>query len=129
MRSATLVVPCLLLIGAAGCRATKTSSPEPAPVRRGPSTTSARMLGVPPGHLPPVGRCRVWLPGQPPGHQAPSRSCSDIEREAPEGSWILYRPAEDRKVVHVRVIDQRRPGVVVHLRVYDAEKGTLVRGG
>jgi hypothetical protein len=27
------------------------------------------------------------------------------------------------------VIDERRPGVVVHLRVYDAEKGTLVRGG
>jgi hypothetical protein len=32
-------------------------------------------------------------------------------------------------VVHVRVIDERRPGVVVQLRVYDAEKGTLVRGG
>ena len=129
MRSARLLVPCLLLIGAAGCSASKTSSPEPAPARRGPSSTSARTLGVPPGHLPPVGRCRVWVPGQPPGHQAPARSCSDIEREAPKGSWILYRPAEDRKVVQVRVIDERRPGVVVHLRVYDAEKGTLVRGG
>jgi hypothetical protein len=69
------------------------------------------------------------MPGEPPGHQAAPRSCSNIEREAPKGSWILYRPAEDRKVVQVRVIDQRRPGVVVHLRVYDAEKGTLVRGG
>jgi hypothetical protein len=32
-------------------------------------------------------------------------------------------------VVQVREIDERRAGVVVHLRVYDAEKGTLVRGG
>ena len=73
--------------------------------------------------------CRVWMPGQPPGHQPKPRSCHGIERDAPRGSWILYRPAEDRKVVHVRVIDERRPGVVVQLRVYDAEKGTLVRGG
>lgn len=90
---------------------------------------SARTLGVPPGHLPPAGRCRIWLPGEPPGHQAPARSCNGVERDAPKGSWILYRPAEDRKVVHVRVIDERRPGVVVQLRVYDARKGTLVRGG
>jgi hypothetical protein len=126
--SARLFVPCLLFVGAVGCSAIKTSSPEPEPVRRGPSV-SARTLGVPPGHLPPAGRCRVWMPGQPPGHQAPARSCSNIEREAPKGSWILYRPADDRNVVQVRVIDERRPGVVVQLRVYDADKGTLVRGG
>lgn len=90
---------------------------------------SAKSLGIPPGHLPPPGQCRVWMPGQPPGHQPRARSCHRIERDAPRGSWILYRPAEDRKVVHVRVIDERRPGVVVQLRVYDAEKGTLVRGG
>ena len=91
--------------------------------------TSAKTLGVPPGHLPPVGQCRVWVPGKPPGQQERARTCSNIERDAPKGSWILYRPAEDRKVVQVREIDERRPGVVVHLRVYDAEKGTLVRGG
>ena len=130
MRSARLVVPCLLVVGAAACSLTSSSSPapEPQPVRRYPAT-SAKTLGVPPGHLPPVGQCRVWVPGKPPGHQARARSCSNIEREAPKGSWILYRPAEDRKVVQVREIDERRAGVVVHLRVYDAEKGTLVRGG
>jgi hypothetical protein len=48
---------------------------------------------------------------------------------APAGSWIVYRPSEDRKVVHVRVVDERRPGVVVHLRVYDAVRGTLIREG
>jgi hypothetical protein len=30
-------------------------------------------------------------------------------------------------VVHVRVVDERRPGVVVHLRVYDVKRGTLIR--
>jgi hypothetical protein len=119
-----------MFIAAAGCSAISTSSPvpEPQPARRGPAA-SAKTLGIPPGHLPPAGRCRVWMPGQPPGHQAPARSCSGIEHDAPRGSWILYRPTEDRKVVHVRVIDERRPGVVVQLRVYDAQKGTLVRGG
>jgi hypothetical protein len=129
MRSARLVVPCLLVIGAAACSITPSAStPEPQPVRRYPAT-SARTLGVPPGHLPPVGQCRVWVPGMPPGHQARARSCSNIERDTPKGSWILYRPAENLKVVQVREIDERRPGVVIHMRVYDAEKGTLVRGG
>jgi hypothetical protein len=39
----------------------------------------------------------------------------------------VYRPSRDRKVVHVRVVDQRRPGVVIRLRVYDAQRGTLIR--
>jgi hypothetical protein len=69
------------------------------------------------------------MPGQPPGHQARARSCGNIERSAPAGSWILYRPNADKKVVHVRVIDSRRPGVIVHRRVYDARKGTFIRNG
>jgi hypothetical protein len=73
--------------------------------------------------------CRVWFPGQPPGHQPRARSCDRIERMAPAGSWIVYRPSEDRKVVHVRVVDDRRPGVVVRLRVYDVRLGTLIREG
>jgi len=129
MRSARLIVPCLLLVSASACSITPSqSSPSPEPVRRYPAA-SAKTLGVPPGHLPPVGQCRVWVPGKPPGHQERARSCSNIERDAPKGSWILYRPAENQKVVQVREIDERRAGVVVHLRVYDAEKGTLVRGG
>ncbi|HET6577685.1 MAG TPA: hypothetical protein VFG66_05145 [Gemmatimonadales bacterium] len=96
-------------------------------MRRGPSTAAS--LGIPPGQLPPPGQCRVWLPGEPPGHQPRARSCARIERAAPAGSWIVYRPTEDRKVVHVRVVDERRPGVVVRLRVYDIRRGTLIREG
>ena len=129
MRSARHLGPALAVLAATACSSfssTQPSQPTPA-VRRGPST--AATLGIPPGHLPPPGQCRVWLPGNPPGHQPRSRSCADIERTAPAGSWIVYRPSKDRKVVHVRVVDERRPGVVVHLRVYDVERGTLIREG
>jgi hypothetical protein len=106
----------------------ESSSARPAPAPRQNASTAAT-LGIPPGHLPPPGKCKVWIPGTPPGHQARARSCNGIEGVAPAGSWILYRPTEDRKVVHVRVIDGHRAGVIVRRRVYDAERGTLVREG
>jgi hypothetical protein len=73
--------------------------------------------------------CRVWVPGKAPGHQAKPRSCSGIERSAPAGSWIVERPGRDKKFVHVRVVDERRPGVVVRMRVYEIRDGKLVREG
>jgi hypothetical protein len=30
---------------------------------------------IPPGHYPPPGECRVWIPGRPPGHQPPPVKC------------------------------------------------------
>jgi hypothetical protein len=41
-----------------------------------------RAKGIPPGHLPPPGLCRVWYDGTPPGHQPPSMSCREAERIA-----------------------------------------------
>lgn len=38
--------------------------------------------GIPPGHLPPDGLCRVWYDGVPPGHQPPPTSCREAERVA-----------------------------------------------
>ena len=45
---------------------------------------------------------------------------------APAGSWILYRPTNDRRVVHARVIDPKRDGVILVVRVYDVERGTYL---
>jgi len=129
MRSARVVSAAFAIIAAAACRpivSAPPDQPEPAP-RRSPST--AATLGIPPGHLPSPGMCRVWVPGKPPGHQARARSCSNIERSAPAGSWIVERPGRDKKVVHVRVVDERRPGVVVRMRVYEIRDGKLVREG
>ena len=127
MRSATIVGSTLALLAASACTVVKTTDPiEPAPsVPRAPSTAAA--LGIPPGHLPPPGQCRVWIPGSPPGHQPRARGCAGIEHHAPAGSWIVYRPDEDKKVVHVREVDERRAGVVVRRRIYDLRHGTLLQ--
>lgn len=135
MRSLSLFGPALALFAATACSSITTSPKmEPAPkmertpeMRRGGSTASR--LGVPPGHLPAPGMCRVWLPGRAPGHQPGARSCAKVESVAPAGSWILQRPTKDRKVVLVRVVHERRAGVVVARRVYDARNGALVQGG
>jgi hypothetical protein len=100
---------------------------KPREDRPGPST--AATLSIPPGHLPEPGECRVWIPGAPPGQQRhrASRDCPGITRTAPAGSWIVYRPTQDRKLVHVRVVDDRRPGVVIRIQIFDIDTRLLVR--
>lgn len=132
----------VLLLAAACSRTTRTivldpnpdvrnapsSSPRPAAAsNRGPST--AATLGIPPGHLPKAGECRVWIPGTPPGQQPKpkSRSCAAIGAVAPAGSWVIYRPTDNKKLVHVREVDGRRAGVVTRIRIFDIETTRLVR--
>ncbi|HVL66935.1 MAG TPA: hypothetical protein VM364_06700 [Vicinamibacterales bacterium] len=38
--------------------------------------------GIPPGHMPPPGECRVWYDGVPPGRQPAPTSCGEAERIA-----------------------------------------------
>ena len=135
MRSTRVLAPALVVLAAVACSSVSTTTkskpapaPAPAPAQKQGKSTAAT-LGIPPGHLPPPGQCRVWMPGEPPGHQAKARSCANIERSAPAGRWIVYRPTEDKKVVHVKVVDQTRPGIVVHVRIYDVASGSLIREG
>ena len=94
----------------------------------GPVTrNTATALGIPPGHLPPPGECRVWLPGRPAGRQAAPRSCNGIMAVAPGGSWVLYRPGRSRKEVGVRHIHSDRVGVVVQVRIFQADTGEFLR--
>ena len=132
MRSARMLAPALVLLAAMACSSATTTKSQPAPApapapAKNQGKSSASKLGIPPGHLPPPGQCRVWMPGEPPGHQAKARSCANIEASAPAGSRIIYRPTEDKKVVHVKVIDQSRPGIVVRVRVYDVASGSFIR--
>ena len=128
MRSVSLFGPALALFAATACSSiTPAPKMDPTPELRLGGSTASR-LGVPPGHLPEPGMCRVWMPGKAPGHQPSARSCAKVENFAPAGSWILQRPTKDRKVVHVRVVDNRRAGVVVARRVYNARNGSLVSG-
>jgi len=81
-----------------------------------------RRLPVPRGHIPPAGRCRVWLPGVPPGHQPSSGSCARLERRVPPGAWLLVRPARNPGVVELLAFDDRRPRVRLRY-LYDTRSG------
>jgi hypothetical protein len=43
---------------------------------------SGTSQGIPPGHLPPSGLCRVWYDGVPPGRQPRATNCNEAERIA-----------------------------------------------
>ncbi len=112
----------------AGCTTRTVVVTEPAPRER-VAVGPAASLGIPPGHMPRAGQCRIWIRGLPPGRQPrpKSRPCAGLAATAPAGSWILYRPADNRRLVHVRIVDEHRAGRVVRLRVFEIESGRFVR--
>ena len=127
MPSRTLAL--VSLFSVAACSATyQTSSTGAGPAEvetvSGPST--AATLGVPPGHLPPAGQCRIWIDGTPPGRQARPRSCDGIVRDAPAGSMGLEGMG-DKKHVRVHYIDAARAGAVTRIVVFEAQSGKFVR--
>jgi hypothetical protein len=83
-------------------------------------------LGIPPAQLPLPGECRLWKPGRSLKEQTRPGACAQIEPTAPPESWILFRPKQDPRLVHVRVIDPDQAGIVTQVRVYDAERGTYL---
>ncbi|WP_207515797.1 hypothetical protein [Longitalea luteola] len=72
-------------------------------------------LGIPYGHLPPPGECKIWIPGLPPGQQGPPQSCESAMFHAPLGAWVIAR-ANNWYEIHV--ISDTRPPVVVETRYY-----------
>ena len=124
-RHAQLLFLGALSWAAAACAATVSAgSPDPV-YREQRHEEDTSPLGIPRGHLPPPGECRIWYPGQPPGQQPPPLGCAEAMAQAPAGTWVLYRP--DREEVHARVIDDRRARVVVRVRIYEAEEGRYLR--
>ena len=91
------------------------------------ASTAAR-FGIPPGHLPPPGQCKVWMPGEPPGKQKKKYSagdCADMSRDVPAGGWLVYRPGEDKKEVVVREYGAERQ--VISIKVFDLVTGAFLR--
>ena len=64
-------------------------------------------------------------PGKQPGPK--SRACAGIASVAPAGSWVIYRPTDDKKFVHLSEVDPNRAGKVVRIRVFDIQTKHLVR--
>jgi len=46
--------------------------------------------GVPPGHRPPPGMCRVWVDGVPPGRQPAPTSCAEAARNRSANARVIY---------------------------------------
>lgn len=49
-----------------------------------------KLNGVPPGHYPPKGMCRVWYEGRPPGQQPKPVACSKLRGRVPSNAFVLY---------------------------------------
>lgn len=90
--------------------------------------STAAKFGIPPGHLPPAGQCKVWMPGEPPGKQKKKHQagdCAEVSRDVPAGGWLVYRPGEDKKEVVVREYGSERQ--VTSVKVFDIVTGTFLR--
>ena len=77
-------------------------------------TASPRQLaGVPKGHYPPPGSCRVWYPNRPPGHQPPPTNCDNLHGARLErGAFILHGDRAYDADYDWRAEERRRPGSV-----------------
>lgn len=83
-------------------------------------------LNIPPGHLPPPGQCRIWYLDRSPGQQPPPGTCSALVRNVPPGAWLISRPDDKGKNVKVSVYHPLKLGIVVVIRIYDAETGRFL---
>ncbi|HSJ30813.1 MAG TPA: hypothetical protein VK933_05220 [Longimicrobiales bacterium] len=55
-----------------------------------PARGPRKLNGVPPGHYPKPGECRIWHSGRPPGQQPKPTACSNLMGRVPAGAFILY---------------------------------------
>jgi hypothetical protein len=109
MRVATLLLSLAVIgISACGTRTAATAVPGGSPSsvsterddaraadargngRGQPARGPRKLNGVPPGHYPKAGECRVWHSGRPPGQQPKPVACSSLMRRVPAGAFILY---------------------------------------
>lgn len=87
-------------------------------------------LGIPSGHLPPPGKCRIWIPGVPPGKQDKAGPCNILRTKVPRGAWLISTPKGKgkykNKEVAVSVYDKNKVGVVLEIRHYNGDTGAFL---
>ena len=72
-----------------------------------------QLVGVPKGHYPPPGSCRVWYPNRPPGHQPPPTRCDNLYGlRLEQGAFILHGDRAYDAEYDWREEERRRPGTV-----------------
>jgi hypothetical protein len=72
-----------------------------------------KLKGVPKGHYPPPGSCRIWYPNRPPGHQPAATSCNNVYNTKLEpGAFILHGVRAYDADYNWRDEERRHPGSV-----------------
>jgi hypothetical protein len=67
-----------------------TRAEQPAASAKQPARGPRHLNGVPPGHYPKPGECRLWYSGKPPGQQPKAQSCGSLQGKVPAGAFVLY---------------------------------------
>ena len=83
---------------------TRTSASQKPKTSTSKAKGLAKSQGIPPGHLPPAGQCRVWVEGTPPGQQAAPTDCRSAMEQAAH--------IQDARVVVGRGTGIRKGGLV-----------------
>lgn len=87
-------------------------APFPAPERGEKEIEfSLNALGIPNGHMPPPGSCRIWYPNRPAGQQPPPFKCGAGRLSIPLGAFLVQRL--DGIMVQLDEYDAKRPNYVV----------------
>lgn len=79
---------------------------------------SYRALGIPKGHLPPPGKCKIWQPGAPPGQQGSPMDKEMAFRQVPPGYWVIERPGNDEDLIYIHQMHEHRRRVVIEVEIY-----------
>lgn len=45
--------------------------------------------GIPKGHMPPPGQCRIWFHGRDAGKQPPPGDCKKLGKQVPQGASLV----------------------------------------
>ena len=86
-------------------------------------------LNIPPGHLPPLGMCKIWYPNTPPGRQSKrSGDCRTLQRRVPPGAWLISHPGgRASNTVDVSVYEKSSSGSLsLKIRTYNFETGIFI---
>jgi hypothetical protein len=88
---------------------------------------TAKAQGIPPGHMPPAGMCRIWIRGVPAGRQPAPTDCVSAERNRPANATVIYSGTSDGDVWRRGLVVSRERDALGRLIFRDASGRIVTR--